>query len=81
MQNQGRKMAAAAGFVLLAAVFILAAGSVTLGKDVQVPRPRFHKPVVRGDTPDIMDPAARGFEGVTTRLAVRAIAPGTVNRQ
>jgi len=68
MKNPGIRIVAAAGCVLLAVFFILAAGSISHGKDKPVPRPRFYKPAVTEDVSDIagFDPRANVIAAVDT---------------
>jgi len=53
MQKSGRRIVAAAGCVLLAALFIIMIDSVSHGKDKPVPRARFYRPDVKEAAPDI----------------------------
>ena len=66
------KVAAAAGCVLLAVLFILTVGSVSQGKDKPIPRPRFYKPDVREEVSDIVgfDPRANVIAAVDTYCIV-----------
>ena len=67
MRKSGIRVAAAAGCVLLAALFILATDSDSLGEEKPVPRPRFYRPVVKENLPDIYDdPRANIMAAVDT---------------
>ena len=72
MRNSSMRIGAAAGCVLLAALFILSIDSVSHGKDKPVPRPRFYKPVVRETAPDIpgYEPRASIAAAVDTHCIV-----------
>jgi hypothetical protein len=72
MQNPGKNIAAAAGCALLEALFILAIDSASHGKDRPVPRPRFYKPDIKEDLPDIpeLDPRASVIAAVDTYCIV-----------
>jgi hypothetical protein len=72
MKKPGMKVAAAAGYVLLAVFLILTAGSTSHGKDKQIPKPRFYKPDIREDVSDIVgfDPRANTIATVDTYCTV-----------
>ena len=71
MQKSGKNIAAAAGFVLLAALFVLEVGSVSHGKDKPVERPRFYRPATKETLLDIdNDPRANVVAAADTYCIV-----------
>ena len=66
--RKNTRIIAAVGPVLIAAFFVLSIDSVSIGKDKPVPRPRFYRPVIRGNDPDIFeyDPRANVIAAADT---------------